>query len=530
MNFDLIDEPWLPCITSAGQRKQVGLREALAEAHDLMTLRDTSPLVTAALHRVLLALLHRAFDGPRSEDDWRQFYGGGRFDAGVIDTYLGKWSRRFDLFDDAHPFYQVGGFEVLSGKSKRASPTPATKMMHEIAGGNNPTLFDHTFDSEGRPLSPAQSARALVTAQAFGLGGLAGGGRPNFKHAPLVRGVMTLLRGHTLFETLMLNLLIYDDDEPIEGQRLQEDSPAWERDAPTRLRERKCTGYLDLLTWQSRRVRLLPEDRGVRWMFYAPGEGFPSRGASVARPPDPMWFYRLDDDEMAVVRLSQDRALWRNSDSLFAFSAQNRHRDQRPLAFQQAAYLKGDGSLTQSDLWRCALLGLATNPERAADVKRWAHEDLPVPSELLEDENLVNLLRAGLQKSESTGSCLRGALDCLAQNLLKPAKPPNPWPKLSKQQRQDAAQIRDSLQGLPRFWGSLELPFKRFLCDLPKNPEPAVAQWLDQAKWQARRAFGEAASSAMGNGARELRARVAAEGYLKNQLAKITVEPEGGDT
>jgi len=75
----------------------------------------------------------------------------------------------------------------------------------------------------------------------------------------------------------------------------------------------------------------------------------------------------------------------------------------------------------------------------------------------------------------------------------------------------------------------MELPFKRFLCDLPADPEPAVSQWLDQAKRLARHAFSEAASGAMGNSARELKARVTAERYMNWGLSKITLEPEGGD-
>lgn len=522
MHFNLLDEPWLPCVTPDGKRVEVGIREALLRSPDFVGLRDPSPLATAALHRLLLAILHRAFGGPKDLDDWHDVWEAGVFDVERVGAYLDQWRGRFDLFDDDRPFYQIGGFELPKAR-------PAAQLAQEAAGGNNPALFDHTVDDMPPAMPAAECARRLIANQAFALGGGVGptskmfGKHPNLTHAPLVGGVTVLLRGDNLFATLMLNLLTYNRDSPFESAD-GEDGPAWERDALPEPGPRVARGYLDLLTWQSRCVRLLPEDGGVRRMYYAQAESLDAD----SRPREPMWFYRLNKDGEAVpVRLNPGRALWRNSDSLFAFTKGDDPRhERRPLAFRQVARLRRHGLLRGLDLWRCSLLGLANDKAKAIC---WAHEDLPVPPELLEDEDLVNLLRVTLKKSESVGACLRASLDCLAQNLLKPAEPPNEWPQLSKQQKQDADQIRDSLQGMPRFWESLELPFKRFLCDLPRNPEQSVSQWLDQAKRLARRTLSEAASGAMGNDARELKARVVAERYMNRQLSMITLEPEGGD-
>jgi len=523
MHFNLLDEPWLPCITPGGARTHVGIRDALLRAHEFTDIRDPSPLVTAPLHRLLLAILHRAYDGPKDDGEWQAIWDDGAFDAGRVGDYLDRWQGRFDLFDAHRPFYQVGGFELSKAH-------PAIQLAQEVAGGNNPALFDHTIDEAPPTVAPAESARRLVANQAFALGGGVGpksemfGKHPNLAHAPLVSGVTVLLRGDNLFATLMLNLLIYNRDLPFERVG-GEDMPAWERDSLPEPGPRAARGYLDLLTWQSRCVRLIPEeDGGVRWMYYAQAESLDAG----SRPPEPMWFYRLNKNSDPVpVRLDPNRALWRNSDSLFALSeAGGLGRERRPRQFNQAAHLRRKGLLSGRDLWRCSLLGLANDQAKAIC---WAHEDLPVPPELLEDEDLVNLLRAALGLSERVGSCLRGALDCLTQNLLKPAPPGKNWPQLSKQQKQDAAQVRDSLQGEPRFWASLELPFKRFLCSLPKNPEQAVSQWVDRAKRLARRAFSQAASDAMGNSARELKARVTAERHINRELSRITLEPKGGD-
>jgi len=522
MQFNLLDEPWLPCITHEGERKDVGIRDALLGAQDFADLRDPSPLVTAALHRLLLAILHRAYDGPQDLNAWQGIWEVSAFDPQRVGGYLDQWQERFDLFHQDYPFYQIGGFELSKAR-------PAAQLAQETAGGNNPTLFDHTMDKAPPTMSFAESARRIVANQAYALGGGVGptsemfGKHPNLAHAPLVSGVTVLLHGDNLFTTLMLNLLTYNRDSPFEGTG-EEDMPAWERDALPEPGPRAARGYLDLLTWQSRCIRLLAEEDGVRWMYYAQAESLDPE----SRQPEPMWFYRLNrDDEPVPVRLDPNRALWRNSDSLFAFTeAGGLGRERRPLQFKQAARLRRQGVLSGRHLWRCSLLGLANDQAKAI---AWAHEDLPVPAELLEEANLVDLLRVGLEKSESVGGYLRGALDCLAQNLLKPAEPPSAWPQLTKLQKQDAAQIRDSLQGIPRFWESLELPFKRFLCDLPQDPEPAVAGWVAEAKRLARRTFDAAAADAMGGSARELKARVTAERHMNQSLAKITLEPEGGD-
>lgn len=211
MLFNLMDEPWLPCLAPDGRRCELGIRDALAQAHELACLRDGSPLVTAALHRLLLAILHRAVEGPKDEKDWARLWRRGQFDAPEIGRYLDAWRQRFDLFDAAHPFCQVARFEV-------GACSPAAQLAQELSRGNNPVLFDHTVEDDAPPVSPPEAARRLVGNQVFALGGGVGatsnlfGKHPNLTHAPLAGGVTALLAGDTLFETLMLNLLVYSPE------------------------------------------------------------------------------------------------------------------------------------------------------------------------------------------------------------------------------------------------------------------------------------------------------------------------------
>jgi hypothetical protein len=43
MSFNLVDQPWLPCWTAAGETRLFGLRNALAGSHGIRELRDGSP-------------------------------------------------------------------------------------------------------------------------------------------------------------------------------------------------------------------------------------------------------------------------------------------------------------------------------------------------------------------------------------------------------------------------------------------------------------------------------------------------------
>ncbi len=94
--FNLIDASWIPCIRANGQAANLGLREALLQAHELRELTGESPLVTAALHRFLLAVLHRVF-GPKDQDAWRALWEARRWDPFSLDAYLTKWHDRFNL-------------------------------------------------------------------------------------------------------------------------------------------------------------------------------------------------------------------------------------------------------------------------------------------------------------------------------------------------------------------------------------------------------------------------------------------------
>jgi CRISPR system Cascade subunit CasA len=157
MAYNLLEQPWIPVRLAHGRYQDVGLRDVFALAPHIRAIGDPSPLVTAALYRLLLAVAHRAMTGPASVEEWAALWAVGAFPMEAIDAYVARVRDRFDLFHSERPFYQTSALAPYT----RApfTPAPVSRLIHDVASGNNQTLFDHTTDRHAPTLSPAQAAR-----------------------------------------------------------------------------------------------------------------------------------------------------------------------------------------------------------------------------------------------------------------------------------------------------------------------------------------------------------------------------------
>ena len=134
--FNLIDEPWIPVRFQDGRRDELGIRDTLLRAKEIAVIEDPSPLVVAALHRFLLAVLYRALEGPTDIEQAKAWFKSGWPDE-KIDTYLEKWRPRFWLFDETYPFGQ-------NPHVPKNEIEPWTKLTAEYNATSNKVLFDHT--------------------------------------------------------------------------------------------------------------------------------------------------------------------------------------------------------------------------------------------------------------------------------------------------------------------------------------------------------------------------------------------------
>lgn len=504
-SFNLIDEPWIGAVDSEGQLEEYSLRDLLAQAHKLSGLHDDSPLVVAALLRMILALLHRIFDGPRNRSEWKAIWEAGEFDMAKIDGYFSEWRGRFDLFDKAHPFYQTSE-AAADGQEKKVST-----LLPELATGNNATLFDHTTDAAEIELSCAEAARVLVASQSFGL---AGPCNPKLKlyftDGTAARGIIFMCEGNSLFETLILNLLVYPSERPIPTSA--EDCPVWETESAYQPEREIPNGYLDYLTWPNRRIRLLPEiirnRTVVRRMELTPG----LKTDATMFDSDPMKHYRIDEKRGHIsMRFNENRAVWRDSAALLNLRATDK---QVPAIFSWLGQLT-DGVkpvLHESQTLRYMALGMASDQ---AKVEFFRYEHLPLPLAYLSDFTLIESLETILQTAESVSSELWKATGTMASVLLAPDEDSERRPD------PDAVRnLRDSMGTERKYWAMLEPIFRQTVYALPQNRSDAKRQWFNWLRDTAWDSF-NAASNGLGDDPRTLKATVRGQEQLARGLGKV---------
>ncbi|MEV4218799.1 type I-E CRISPR-associated protein Cse1/CasA [Nonomuraea sp. NPDC049725] len=267
--YDLIDSPWLlPRPRGEAARELRSLRHTLLNAHEYDSVEvEVSTQTPALLRHLLVPIVMDALGRPADRAEWARRFANGRFteqQQQAIGDYLDEHRSRFDLFSEEAPFAQVAGLHTAKQETKGAALLVAT-----AASGNNVPLFATRTEGDPLPLTPPEAARWLLHAHCWDTAGIKSGAADDplakaGKTTGNVTGPLGYLGvivpvGRTLFETLMLNIPI--------GHQPADDLPQWRRPPATaQWRSRAATGLLDLWTWQSRRIRLVPEetDKGLR--------------------------------------------------------------------------------------------------------------------------------------------------------------------------------------------------------------------------------------------------------------------------
>ena len=254
--YDLLNEPWVRVRDDEGVR-EVSLREAFEQAHDLTALAGEVPTQDAAILRLMLAVLHRVVaDAPDDPVDvWRDLWESPTLPMGRVDDYLDTVADRFDLFDPVAPFMQVAG--LTAGKTSGLG-----KLIADLPDGH--AYFTMRAGRGLASVSVSEAARWLVHCQAYDPSGIKTGvaGDPRVKGGkgyPIGTGWagrcgLVIFEGDSLKETLLLNLVV----DPSEADS-EPDLPVWERPPlgpGVEKRHPEPLGPADIMTWPSRRVLL----------------------------------------------------------------------------------------------------------------------------------------------------------------------------------------------------------------------------------------------------------------------------------
>ena len=476
-SFNLIREPWIPCLMAGGERLSLGIREVVASAHRILELEGDTPPVSAALHRLLITIVHRNVD-IQSPEEWAAMWEAGAFDMDAFDDYFGRWEQRFDLFGAKRPFYQVSDLDRRAGRSS------ARLLFHQA---HNATLFSHLREDRPPELAPSEAARLLVGLMAFDVGGTKTGG--SARAAPLNRGAVALAKGQNLFQTLALNLCRYfpEEGDPWDFAR-NRDMPAWEREYETAREERSPDGYLDLLTWQSRRILLMPEEDDfgntvVRKVAIT--EGYRIAGTTLYGRETMMAFRQnrragTRDDPWPAIRFSEERALWRDSIALF-------HSTDRgagsPATLRWLSDLAFEGIIPHSRIVPVDVYGMGV---WKAKPLFWRHERLPLPVTYLTDPSIADELSAALEIAEAVGRELEAAIWIVARNMMGMA-----GERLVGARKDRVSQIAARMGADRIYWTRLELPFRTLVVDLP-GARDEHGSYGDDALPEWKRAVGAA--------------------------------------
>lgn len=505
-SFNLIDQPWIPCAKLDGRMEELSLRETLARAHEFRAVQGDSPLETASLYRLLLAVIHSVLRGPVDEDEWATLWKPKRFNMSRFDEYFKKWHSRFDLFDKERPFYQF--------KDKDMVEKSALLLPHGMSTANE--LFEHQMVVETNPIGFPQAARMLLVGQYFGLGGLVYPGKPpkTITRAPLLNGVLFLVEGDSLFETLLLNCLQYAEHKPL--PTLGTDEPTWEAEKPFKKREQP-NGYLDYLTWQNRKVLLVPdESMRVKAMRIL-------RGLDLGKDlEDPFKLYLKKDSGWKFLPFTRERSLWRDSHTLIKRHEPNNVHPPQTVKWL-ALLLDETDCLKPNQIYRYMALGAGVH-YKDAKIYFYRHESMPLPLTYLVKEDLVSKLNDAMTRTEQVKSALNKASFSLAKNFISPSAE-------EKNGRQpdvnDINKLTSHWNIETHYWSKLEVPFSMFVVDLPTETESALDRWNETLKQTAQGALASAERMA-GESAKALKAAVKARGVLEYQLAQVfqTTQPQ----
>jgi len=390
-----------------------------------------------------------------------------------------------------------------------------TRLATESANGHNATLFDHCTDQSEVNWRSAQAARWLVACQSFALGfGRSGSAKIDGEYEKLpyladsiaLRGMNVWLQGANLFDTLMINLAPTDDVS----------RPPWELHDSHQYRdrlhgERKETvtslGVVDSLTWQSRLVRFLPEERSFSRAFFTQG-----RSADKCSH-DPMKVYRASKTKgVSSLPINSMKAVWRDAHSIFTIPPA-KSNERRPECFNLLGRAQSAGIIQPERQFVAHAVGLASAPDKPGKFLLWRHERMPVTGAFLA-VHVIERLGQLLEESEQAAFELGNRTWRISRLYLAPDAESQDGRQPDKD---DVAKVVEAIDSRPAYWARMEKHFYELLESLPNDWDPdsdrwkpeeqqtATNRWRENVKREATRALEESIRS-LGTTARALQA------------------------
>lgn len=410
--FNLWHEAWIMAERPSGELVTLSLHDVLQQAAELHSLFEPSPLVVAAIQRLLVAILQDIYQPQRPADlvaIWRNNH----FHPNKLTQFGHDHADRFDLFSAEAPFLQTADLNRTPAKSDKAKPVGY--LLQEQTAGTAVTHYNHAYDKSQTFCSHC-AAKGLLLIPPFASSGGAGI-KPSINGVP---PIYVFPGGKTLFESLTASLTT-PNFQPADEE--EEDVVWWKRPLPTFVGKKDEVldmGYLYSLLFPARRVRLHPQRLrqpctrcgtqtawGVTTMVFEMGE---SRDAGLTfwwR--DPFAAYRKpkkENEPPLPIRPVTNRALWREYNGLFLpkQADENNLRAFRPTVIQQLETVhRYDGNILPPEVFYFRTIGLRTDMKMK--IFEWEEAGFTVPPRLLSDENAAQYIERNIEfamRSEGT--------------------------------------------------------------------------------------------------------------------------------
>lgn len=518
--FSLIKEPWIPIVfnpevitRSSDESSEIvfselGLKDTLLSAHEIKEVSDESPLVTASIHKLLIAIVHAVHSGPKDSEEWNSLWQEHRFDENKVSNYFEKWKSRFWLFHNERPFLQWPHDDLSK------DPVPLTKLMFSAAAGENATLFDHTLDSVPTKLTPSEAIRVMLAYLSFAAGGGIPGVASKGSAAPWKSGYVFFLEGKNLFETLLLNTL---NSEVMPEYLRSLGYPEWELDEPSKPTSTPQSkyaslpeSYLHYLTAPSRRLRLCPpvdEDK-ISQVRTEAGVAF-----DASKLLDPFMLHRVDrsskgESAWKSLKPDSDRALWRDSGALIAWKDTDSFRI--PLPIMQATNRLERGAV--STVTRFGLKAFALRSgKNAQQYLLWRQERLPLSVERIADPAYHTLVQDCLEICEAVSISLGASVSAFCSALVS--------------EGETNGNLRTHLGISRSFWTALETPFKRNVLQAkPTDDHEAIRLEWGRSCTKLAETVARNSINSLAPATRTIRASVVALQVLSSRLYKVKTD------
>lgn len=340
--FNLVVEPWIPVRYRDGRIEEVSLEELFSQGKEIQEICAEVATISAALLRLSLAIAYSAYRSPLpdgdlelfSREDWEEAWEEPDALVDRVTEYLEAHQESFWLFHPQRPFMQVADL-----RTAKDSHDSIAKLIADVPDGHRfMTLRDREGESR---VSFAEAAQWLVHVHAWDTSGIKSGavGDPRVKGGrgyPIGTGWVgqlgfVFIEGESFVETLLRNLIPHDAYAelgiPLEYPFPHKDLPPWEREADTECQrgsdtvEPEPAGVVELYTWQSRRVRLIPEGNEVTGVLLSQGDKITPQNRNLI---EPMSLWRYSDPQTKKLGYhtympkmhDPSRALWRGLNAL----------------------------------------------------------------------------------------------------------------------------------------------------------------------------------------------------------------------